>query len=170
MDDPRHALPTPRTSGLTSLGTLSKLPDELLIQIIHELDIYSLLALERVSKQMKSFLTSTREYQEIRSHSLALIQKGVFARLLSPQNLKQIKGGNRCTIGNLQHAYYSGVCGSCGISTMNVYFPSCERLCIQCVARLFPEQDIWDHCLRCYSLPPLGVNPPPEPTVSAFTS
>ncbi|KAL2271854.1 hypothetical protein VTJ83DRAFT_1225 [Remersonia thermophila] len=105
------------------LGTLGRLPFEILSLISLELDAASALRFSHVNRSAREVLAAVREFRELRDHGLeafcVLLRTGL---------------GRHVTARALHDALTTERCGLCGAFGGFVFLPTAARVCMACVA------------------------------------
>ncbi|KAL1838849.1 hypothetical protein VTJ49DRAFT_2172 [Mycothermus thermophilus] len=105
------------------LGTLSRLPFEILSLISLELDAASALRFSHVNRSAREVLAAVREFRELRDHALeafcVLLRTGL---------------GQHVTALDLHKALTTERCELCGVFGGFVFLPTAARVCMTCVA------------------------------------
>jgi hypothetical protein len=107
---------------VSPLGTVSKVPAELVIAILLELDISSLLRFRHVNRPAREFVSTLLEY-------LAVVE------VAAPLLLSTVRSGisDYLTIASLYRALRSTRCYVCGEVGHLIYLLTAERCCWHCI-------------------------------------
>lgn len=107
---------------VSPLGTVSKVPAELVIAILLGLDISSLLRFRHVSRQAREFVSTLFEYRAV-------------VEVAAPLLLSTVRSGisDSLTIASLYRAICSTRCHVCGEVGHLIYLLTAERCCWHCI-------------------------------------
>ena len=122
IPDPAKPLAIKRHFSASSIGSLDRLPLELLHWILGLLDAQSVSRVSRVSLRGKAIVESLPAYQCLIGHAPKLL--GALGRI------QQIKIHS---ISTLQATLFSERCVSCKHHGAFVFLPTCERCCFGCL-------------------------------------
>ncbi|KAF5578284.1 hypothetical protein FPCIR_11631 [Fusarium pseudocircinatum] len=120
--DAPFLLSSPDSVSSSSLGILSRLPEELTLMILQELDILSYLRFRRVNNRARSITTASREYKTVVKHGLQGLKPLLKAEL-----------GHVFTIAHFYRALVSNKCELCGKFATFLYLITCQRCCFTCL-------------------------------------
>ncbi|KAM5350929.1 hypothetical protein ACJ41O_003652 [Fusarium nematophilum] len=109
-------------SASSRLGVLDRLPDELILLILHELDLVSYLRFRRTNKRARGISTSSREYKAVAKHGLGGLKPLLKAQL-----------GHLFTVADLYKTLISPNCIYCGKLAPFLFLLSCTRTCFTCL-------------------------------------
>jgi hypothetical protein len=110
------------TSSSSSLGILDRLPEELTLMILRELDILSYLRFRGVSNRARSIATTSREYKTVVKHGLQGLKPLLKAEL-----------GHVPTIAHFYQVLVDNKCEFCGKFATFLYLITCQRCCFTCL-------------------------------------
>lgn len=120
--DAPFLLSTPDSVSSSGLGILSRLPEELTLMILRELDILSYLRFRRVNNRARSITTASREYKTVVKHGLQGLKPLLKAEL-----------GQVFTIAHFYQTLVSNQCEFCGKFATFLYLITCQRCCFTCL-------------------------------------
>ncbi|ENH64059.1 hypothetical protein FOQG_16075 [Fusarium oxysporum f. sp. raphani 54005] len=120
--DAPFLLSTSDTTSSSSLGILSRLPEELILMILRELDILSYLRFRGVNNRARSIATASREYKTVVKHGLQGLKPLLKAEL-----------AHVCTIAHFYQTLVSNKCEFCGKFATFLYLITCQRCCFTCL-------------------------------------
>ncbi|GAW24919.1 hypothetical protein ANO14919_145150 [Xylariales sp. No.14919] len=107
----------------TNLGTLSRLPLELLQQVLYQLDIATIVDFRRVNRQAFTILDSVSAYHAVAKHARNALC-GIIA----------IVTGKWITCGTLYKKLSTPGCEICGDFGGYLYLLTCKRVCFLCLS------------------------------------
>ncbi|KAI8623514.1 hypothetical protein F5Y19DRAFT_458129 [Xylariaceae sp. FL1651] len=120
------ALPFPQAAH-TGLGSLNRLPLELIRHISLCMDMRSLFAFRQVNRRARQVANSLQEYRLVASHGLDM-----YCALLRTQTAANI------SLSDFYHMLCIKACAFCGMFAKFVFLPTWNRCCFNCL-HLAPE-------------------------------
>ncbi|KAI6758467.1 hypothetical protein HG530_010707 [Fusarium avenaceum] len=111
-----------KPSSPSGLGILGRLPDELVLMILRELDIVSYLRFRGVNSRARSIATNSKDYKTVVKYGM----RGLKALL-------KVRLGHVFTITGLQQVVVSHECEFCGKFATFLYLITCQRCCFTCL-------------------------------------
>jgi hypothetical protein len=111
----------------SSLGTLDRLPKELMLMILRELDIASYLHFRAVNNRARDLATDTREYSRAVEHGLAGLK-----------TLLRVQTAQLFTMSSFYEALISPSCHFCRKFGTFLSLITCQRCCFTCL-EIAPE-------------------------------
>ncbi|SPJ81547.1 uncharacterized protein FTOL_08952 [Fusarium torulosum] len=111
-----------KTASSPGLGVLGRLPDELMLMILGELDIVSYLRFRGVNNRARSIATNSKDYKTVVRHGLGGLKAILKVRL-----------GHLFTITWLRQVLVSRECEFCGKFATFLYLITCQRCCFTCL-------------------------------------
>lgn len=115
----------------SQLGLLDRLPLELVLQIILELDLASVLAFRHVSVRAANAVSSTRQYRLIVAYAL-----DAFCAAL------RTDVADRITLDEFYEMLCESECGCCSTFAPFIFLPTLDRCCYDCIESFAFEQNI----------------------------
>ena len=106
-----------------ALGTLTRLPFEIVSMIALELDVTSAFRLSHVNRTARELLSSVREFRHLRKHAVEAMCV-----------LLRTGAGSHTPVAGLYSALTTRDCTFCGAFGGFLYLPSAARCCLTCVA------------------------------------
>ncbi|UZP38708.1 hypothetical protein NXS19_006524 [Fusarium pseudograminearum] len=106
----------------SSLGALDRLPKELMVMILQELDIVSYLRFRAVNNRARDLATDTREYSQAVKHGLAGLK-----------TLLRVQTAQLFTMKAFYRALISPSCQFCGKFGTFLFLLKCQRCCFTCL-------------------------------------
>ncbi|KAK3320924.1 hypothetical protein B0T19DRAFT_403527 [Cercophora scortea] len=104
------------------LGTLEKLPVEILMDIIRRLDFASVVRFLRVNRRARQVVAELPEYSFVVTHGLDTVL-GLF----------EVRLASRFSLAQLDAVIRIGNCLRCGQFAGYVFLPTLERCCLRCL-------------------------------------
>ncbi|KAI0190834.1 hypothetical protein F4808DRAFT_398638 [Astrocystis sublimbata] len=108
----------------TNIGALSRLPLELLQEVIYHLDIETLVGFRRVNREVFAVLGSVPAYRAIAKHA-----RNALCGILA------IGTGRWITCGTFYEKLSTSECETCGDFGGYLYLLTCKRVCFLCLSR-----------------------------------
>lgn len=109
--------------SIASLGTLNRLPHELLGDTVLSLDMQSVFTCRQVNNQLRQTIDSFSEYQAITTHALDALCALLRTRLLAP----------KVSLVDFHRELCSSTCFSCGEFGEVIFLPTFRRYCSLCI-------------------------------------
>ncbi|KAI0515409.1 F-box domain-containing protein [Xylaria bambusicola] len=122
IPDPPNPMEPSLQSRASSLGTLDRLPVELLYEVLMSLDFQSSISFSRASIQGKNIVCSLPAYRDVMKHAphaLAALSRTKLLHFHSASDLHNALRNERCA-----------TCPEYGVY---LFLPTCERCCWQCL-------------------------------------
>jgi hypothetical protein len=111
-----------KPSSPSGLGILGHLPDELVLMILHELDIVSYLRFRGVNNRARSIATNSKDYKTVVRHGMGGLKA-----------LLKVRLGHFFTITRFHQVLMSPECEFCGKFATFLYLITCQRCCFTCL-------------------------------------
>ncbi|KAF4435626.1 hypothetical protein F53441_13471 [Fusarium austroafricanum] len=111
-----------KTTASSGLGFLDRLPQELTLMILGELDILTYLRFRRVNRHARSIATASREYMVVVKHGLEGLKPLLKAQL-----------GHLFTFSHFYGNLVSKECKFCRKFGPFLFLPTCQRCCFTCL-------------------------------------
>jgi hypothetical protein len=121
-DPPKLPVTVQAQDQQSSLGTLDRLPSELVHEVLEHLDVQSLTRFSRTSCKAKCVVGSLSAYRRLMRHA--------------PDALAALKGINIIhlhSVSELHAAFRSPACATCPGYGAFLFLPTCDRACWQCL-------------------------------------
>lgn len=109
--------------SIASLGTLNRLPHELLSDIVLSLDMQSVFTCRQVNTRLRQTIDSFSEYQVITTHALDALCALLRTRLLAP----------KVSLVDFHRELCPSTCFSCGEFGEVIFLPTFRRYCSLCI-------------------------------------
>lgn len=122
ISDPAKPSTLKRDSNGSSIGSLDRIPLELLHSILATLDPLSLSRVSRVSLRGKTVVESLPAYRDLIEYAPSILTALGRTRLIKIH-----------TVSILRENLHSSQCVSCGNHGAFLFLPTCERCCIECL-------------------------------------
>ncbi|OBT77679.1 hypothetical protein VF21_03702 [Pseudogymnoascus sp. 05NY08] len=120
----RMSISTPfQRPSIASLGTLNRLPYELLSYIVLSLDMQSVFTWRQVNTGLRQTIDSFSEYQDITTHALDALCALLRTRVLAP----------KVSLSDFHRELCSNTCFSCGEFGEVIFLPTFRRYCSVCI-------------------------------------
>lgn len=119
--NPSIATPFPRTSNV-GLGSLDRLPPELLFDTLYRLDMHSLFKFRQINLRSRQLVDSLGQYQRVVSHALNL-----FCALLRTRIAIAI------SLLDFDNALCTKSCALCGAFSGFISLLTWKRCCFECL-------------------------------------
>lgn len=138
----------PRSDSAATMGSLERLPLELVHMIFAELDLLTLSAMAKTCSRGLAVVQSLREYRELMRHAPSVLAALGSTRLIAYHSLR-----------TLHQALHSTACWSCTCFSPFLHLPTGLRCCYRC---LHKNQALWvvtaSQAKKAFGLSPKLVN------------
>lgn len=113
----------------SSLGQLEKLPTEMLVLVLHQLDFQTLSRALRVCSRIKTMVELVRPYQQVMQHAPKLLTALAKTNLIG-----------RYPASRILQALETSRCASCSEFGAFLYLPTMDKVCFEC---LYQNRSFW---------------------------